>query len=218
MMLFGPGVIEPAIANSVNGTRNSFILSVRHGDGEPPPGSEREGIILQFPNFEVEGPAPVFARHAIEMELRLLAMRMLRPGGRMVATSWDQPAKAPFAGLVAEALALELPDDRADLLRPFSLADPAANVALYEAAGFGDINVELVQLCSRFTSFEDDFWEPIEAGGGRLGQAYLGLPDQAQRAVRERVLSQLPVRSARDPIALQHSAWILAARVPQACA
>src|SRR5512140_1585903 len=30
--------------------------------------------------------------------------RMLRPNGAVVATAWDSPANAPFAGLVAEAL------------------------------------------------------------------------------------------------------------------
>ncbi|MCW5662828.1 MAG: class I SAM-dependent methyltransferase [Piscinibacter sp.] len=137
--------------------------------------------------------------------------RVLHPGGRVVATSWDAPAKAPFAGLVAEALAEQLPHDRHDLLRPFSLADPDETVALYRSAGFGDVTVESLTLPSAFASFDGDFWEPIEAGGGRLGQAYLGLPRQAQQAVRARVLSQLPVRSSVEPFVLQHSAWVVAA-------
>ena len=138
--------------------------------------------------------------------------RVLRPGGCVVATSWATPAQAPFAGLVAEALAEELPPDRADLLRPFSLADPDANAALYEAAGFSDIRVRLERRSSPFTSFDGDYWEPIEAGGGRLGQAYLGLPEAARHRVRERVLAQLPVRSTSEPFVLQHSAWVTVAR------
>jgi len=137
--------------------------------------------------------------------------RLLRPGGRVAATSWGQPTQAPFAGLVAEALAEQLPDDRTDLLRPFSLADSNENVALYKAAGLTSITVEMQTMVSPFTSFEDDFWEPIEAGGGRLGQAYLGLPADARNRVRERVLSQLPVRTASEPFSLQHSAWLVTA-------
>jgi SAM-dependent methyltransferase len=138
--------------------------------------------------------------------------RMLRPGGRVAATSWSQPTEAPFAGLVAQALAEQLPDDRTDLLRPFSLADAAGNVALYKAAGFIDITVELLTMPSPFTSFDGDYWEPIDAGGGRLGQAYLGLSTGVRELVRERVLSQLPVRTASEPFTLQHSAWLVAAR------
>jgi SAM-dependent methyltransferase len=137
--------------------------------------------------------------------------RTLRPGGRVAATSWHQPAKAPFAGLVAEALAEQLPDDRPDLLRPFSLADPEENVALYKAAGFSEVTIEMLTLPSAFASFDGDFWEPVEAGGGRLGQAYLGLSEQARQAVRQRVLSQLPVRSSDEPFSLQHSAWVVTA-------
>jgi hypothetical protein len=73
------------------------------------------------------------------------------------------------------------------------------------------VGVTLQTRDSPFTSFDGDFWEPIEAGGGRLGQAYLGLPKPRRRAVRERVLSQLPVRSASEPFALQHSAWVVVA-------
>ena len=137
--------------------------------------------------------------------------RLLRPGGRVAATSWSQPTQAPFAGLVAEALAEQLPDDRTDLLRPFSLADADANVAFYKAAGFTDVSVELLTMPSPFTSFDGDFWEPIEAGGGRLGQAYLGLPKSVRKLVRERVMRQLPVRTASEPFTLQHSAWLVAA-------
>ncbi|HEU5294500.1 MAG TPA: hypothetical protein VFU71_06915 [Burkholderiaceae bacterium] len=112
---------------------------------------------------------------------------------------------------MAEALAEQMPENRVDLLWPFSLADPDANAALYKAAGFTDIRVELETRVSPFTSFDGDFWEPIEAGGGRLGQAYLGLPEPARRAVRERVLSRLPVRSASEPFTLQHNAWVVVA-------
>jgi SAM-dependent methyltransferase len=138
--------------------------------------------------------------------------RALRPGGCVVATSWATPQQAPFAGLVAQALAEQLPDDRADLLRPFSLAQPDVNAALYHAAGLADVRVTLQTRDSHFTSFDGDYWEPIEAGGGRLGQAYLGLPESARRAVRQRVLSQLPVRSAAEPFGLKHNAWVVVAR------
>jgi len=137
--------------------------------------------------------------------------RVLRPGGRVAATSWGHPSQAPFAGLVAEALAEQLPHDRADLLRPFSLADAGESVGLFRAAGFTDVSAELQTMLSPFASFEGDFWEPIEAGGGRLGQAYLGLSPGGRKAVRQRVLSYLPVRAVSEPFTLQHSAWVISA-------
>lgn len=135
--------------------------------------------------------------------------RMLRPKGAVVATCWDRPVRASFAGIVAEALCVQLPADRDDLLRPFSLSDPQANIALFKAAGFADVQIALETQVSRFTSFADDFWEPIEAGGGRLGQAYLGLSLRARQAVRRAVLERLPVRTPMEPFSLEHSAWVV---------
>ena len=129
----------------------------------------------------------------------------------MVATCWGTPEQAPFAGLVAQALGAQMHTDRDDLLRPFSLSDPQANVALFASAGFADVRITLETRASHFTSFDNDFWEPIEAGGGRLGQAYLALPERAREAVRREVLGRLPVRTPTEPFSLQHSAWTVVA-------
>lgn len=182
-------------------------------DGRPIEFSVGDAQRLAYPDGSFDAVVCLFGLMFMPGQVAALCdfRRLLRRGGRVVATSWNVPACAPFAGLVAEALAEQLPDDRSDLLRPFSLSDPGANVALYTAAGFTNVRVELLTLTSRFNSFEDDFWEPIEAGGGRLGQAYLGLPEPVRQVVRERVLSQLPVRSASDAFTLRHSAWIVVA-------
>ena len=181
--------------------------------GRPIEFAEGDAQSLPYPDASFDSIVCLFGLMFIPDKVAALVgfRRVLRPGGRVAAASWDTPMRAPFAGLVAEALAQQLPDDRSDLLRPFSLGDPDGNVALYKAAGFIEVTVELQTLTSPFTSFDGDFWEPIEAGGGRLGQAYLALPERARRAVRESVLSQLPVRSASESFTLQHSAWIVVA-------
>ena len=134
--------------------------------------------------------------------------RLLSLDGTLVATCWGTPAQAPFAGLVAEALATQLPDDRDDLLRPFSLATAEANEAILRAAGFAQVKVAFEARPSHFTSFDDDFWEPIEAGGGRLGQAYLSLPPERRRLVRRDVLARLPAHASQEPFSLDHHAWV----------
>ena len=181
--------------------------------GRPIEFAESDAQSLPYPDASFDSIVCLFGLMFIPDKIAALVgfRRLLRPAGRVAAASWNKPTHAPFAGLVAEALAQQLPDDRSDLLRPFSLADPDGNLALYKTAGFTDVTIELQTLTSPFTSFDGDFWEPIEAGGGRLGQAYLALPDRARRAVRERVLSQLPVCSASESFTLQHSAWIVLA-------
>ena len=90
--------------------------------------------------------------------------RLSRAKGTVVVRCWDRLERAPFAGLVAEALCAQLPADRGDLLRPFSLSDPQSNVAVFSTAGFSEVRITLETHVSRFTAFSDDFWEPIEAG------------------------------------------------------
>jgi ubiquinone/menaquinone biosynthesis C-methylase UbiE len=110
---------------------------------------------------------------------------LLRPGGRIALSVWGPSHRAPFAGIVAEALAKELPADRDELLRPFALADPRVVEESLLKAGFRDVRITREVRQARFVSVED-FWEPIQTGGGRLGQAYLGLPSDARaRAVRD---------------------------------
>jgi ubiquinone/menaquinone biosynthesis C-methylase UbiE len=116
--------------------------------------------------------------------------RLLRPSAHVALTVWGPSHRAPFPGIVAEALSREMPADRDELLRPFALADPHEVEDLLSKAGFQNIHVSRQVRQARFVSFAD-FWEPIEAGGGRFGPAYLGLSHAARatvlRDVEERV-------------------------------
>jgi SAM-dependent methyltransferase len=125
-------------------------------------------------------------RRAALAEIR----RILRPGGRIAFTVWGSPDRAPFAGLMARALCEELPSVRDELLLPFALADPAELGRLVASAGFQDTQVELESRRAQFESVED-FLDPYERGGGRLGQAYLQLTREARAAVRRNVLRGL---------------------------
>jgi SAM-dependent methyltransferase len=72
------------------------------------------------------------------------AARVLRPGGRAVFVTWDEPEKSPFftviRGIAAEHLALPPPDPEAP--GPFRLSAPAVLDAMLRAAGFRDVRVE----------------------------------------------------------------------------
>jgi SAM-dependent methyltransferase len=112
--------------------------------------------------------------------------RVLRPGGRFAAGVWSTAERVPLIGLLAAALLRHLPAQRDGLFLAFSLGDPGALAAALGAAGFRGIHVRAERQRAAFDSVED-FWAPIEAGGGRLGQAYRGLPAAAQAVVRAEV-------------------------------
>jgi SAM-dependent methyltransferase len=72
------------------------------------------------------------------------AHRVLAPGGRFAAVTWDEPAKSPFFGVIlgvaGPALGLEPPAP--DAPGPFRLASADALRSLLEDAGFSGVRVE----------------------------------------------------------------------------
>jgi ubiquinone/menaquinone biosynthesis C-methylase UbiE len=51
--------------------------------------------------------------------------RLLRPRAHVALTVWGPSHRAPFPGIVAEALSKEMPADRDELLRPFAFGRSA---------------------------------------------------------------------------------------------
>ena len=116
--------------------------------------------------------------------------RVLRPGGRVAVCVWSRRERAPLIGLLAEALGRQVPAQQDDLNLGFSLGDPRVLEQELTRAGFHDVSVCSETRECVFESF-DDYWAPVEAGGGRLGQIYQGLKEEARRAVVEEVRSRL---------------------------
>jgi ubiquinone/menaquinone biosynthesis C-methylase UbiE len=122
--------------------------------------------------------------------------RVLRPGGRVALLVWSRPERVPYFGILADALSRHLPPAQHDALyQPSALADADRLGELLTRAGFHEVSVTPERRRRAFGSFED-YWEAIEAGAGRLGPLYLGLPETPRRAVREEVRQRMaPFRS-----------------------
>jgi SAM-dependent methyltransferase len=124
--------------------------------------------------------------------------RALRLGGRIAVQVWSRPDRVPFYGLLADALSSELPEQRDTLYQPSALADTGRLHTLLARAGFSDVSVAPERRSLAFESFED-YWEGVEAGGARLGQFYVGLPESQRRQVQEEVQRSMePFRSGAD--------------------
>ena len=87
------------------------------------------------------------------------------------------------------------------------MAEPRHVEQLLSEAGFADISVTHQVRRARFLSFED-FWEPIEAGGGRLGQAYLSLPKSARDLVRATAQERVLRLSQGEQIVMELEAYL----------
>jgi len=134
---------------------------------------------------------------------------LLRPSAHLALTVWGPSHRAPFPGIIAEALSREMPSDRDELLRPFALADPREVEDVLSEAGFQNVRITRQVRQARFVSFAD-FWEPIGAGGGRFGPAYLSLSHVARAAVLRDVQDRVTEFISCGEIVMDLEAYIAA--------
>jgi ubiquinone/menaquinone biosynthesis C-methylase UbiE len=125
--------------------------------------------------------------------------RVLRSGGR-AAISVNTVSERSYYTRINIAIAQHVPSLAEAAARVFSLGDETRLRSLFEAAGFQD--VEITAEAHRFAlpSF-DAYFSPIEQGAGSSGQAFVSLPEDARRAVREEVRNDL--RDTGGPIEIE---------------
>jgi ubiquinone/menaquinone biosynthesis C-methylase UbiE len=133
--------------------------------------------------------------------------RVIRPGGRVALTVWGDAERAPFAGLMAQALATEFPSNSGEILRPFALSNPTVVRAHLETGGFRDVIVERTLRPASFASAKA-FFEPYEQGGGRLGQFFLQLDAQGRDRVKATVQRTLETMTSVGVLSMNIEAFI----------
>jgi ubiquinone/menaquinone biosynthesis C-methylase UbiE len=85
------------------------------------------------------------------------ALRVLKPGGTFVFTTWDKTENIPLLKLIFNDIMQPYfkPDDRGRLFVPFSLHAPAVLEGWMQSAGFTDVRSERVELQSGAASADD---------------------------------------------------------------
>jgi SAM-dependent methyltransferase len=85
------------------------------------------------------------------------ALRMLRDGGRYLFAVWNRIERNPLSKLANESLREIFPDDPPQFMvrGPFSYHEPDWITRDLHAAGFGEVDIETVELASRSGSAED---------------------------------------------------------------
>jgi len=104
--------------------------------------------------------------------------RVLRPGGRLIATVWDAVERNPWAPALWEVVErmTDLPPARPGGPGMFSLGDAGGIEALLADAGFREIAVEPIAIEWRYDDFES-YWRTQSSLNGSLSQL---LPTLAQ--------------------------------------
>ncbi|THA32417.1 class I SAM-dependent methyltransferase [Streptomyces sp. A1547] len=160
------------------------------------------GLVLNFV------PAP--ERAVAEMA------RIVRPGGTVAAYLWDytQGGMELIRHFWKAAVSLDEGSRELDEALRFPLCAPGPLDGLLRAAGLADVEVDEINIPTRFTDF-DDYWAPFLGGQGPAPSYLASLPRKRQDALRERLRADVPTE-ADGSIALTARAWNGRGRRPTA--
>ena len=115
--------------------------------------------------------------------------RVLRPGGR-AAVSVNTVPERSYNTRIHLAIARQVPSLMEATARVFSLGDKTKFKSLFEAADFRDVKITTETHRFVLPSFTA-YFEPFEQGAGSPGQAFVSLPEETRRVVREEVRRDL---------------------------
>lgn len=145
------------------------------------------------------------------------AARVLRPGGRYAAMTWDRREANPWLGLILDAVGEQfgVPFPPPGIAGPFSLSDSEGLVAVLETGGLEDVRVSSLATPMPAASL-DAWWDRVPQLAGPLAIALAGMEPEVRDAIRQRALSAgaAAARPADDRVVLDGSVLIASGRRP----
>jgi protein-L-isoaspartate O-methyltransferase len=115
--------------------------------------------------------------------------RVLHRGG-WAAVAVNTVSERSFVTRISTAIGRHVPSRAPAAAQYFSLGDPLRLNALFEGAGFRDVETTTKTFQFPFPSF-DAYFEPIEMGQGSVATEYSSLPAEVRQIVREEVRQEL---------------------------
>jgi SAM-dependent methyltransferase len=145
------------------------------------------------------------------------AVRVLRPGRRYAAMTWDRREANPWLGLILDAVGEQfgVPFPPPGIAGPFSLDDRERLASVLEEAGLDEVDVRAVATPMPAASL-DAWWERVPQMAGPLAIALDGMEADVREAIRQRALAAgaAAARPAGDGIVLDGSVLIASGRRP----
>jgi len=147
------------------------------------------------------------------------ARRVLRPGGRYVAMTWDSRAANPWLGLIMDAVGEQfgVAFPPPGVAGPFPLDDPGLLADALRGGGLEDAEVVRVATPMHTASLET-WWELVPQLAGPLAIALAGMEADVRDAIRARALAHGAgaARASGDGIEMDGSVFVASGRRPAA--
>jgi SAM-dependent methyltransferase len=139
--------------------------------------------------------------------------RVTRCGGTVAVYVWDYAQGARFLREFWDAaIAIDGEAATFDQARRFPLCTPEGLRSLFARAELEDVNLQPLDVVTRFSSF-DDYWEPLLTGQGSAPNYLARRDKKIQAAIRERLRTVLPLNS-QGAVELPARAWAIRGRRP----
>lgn len=152
----------PAGALLVSTDLNHPMLAVARetmGDTGPVEWAQADMCQLYFSNGEFDVVVCQFGLMFVPDKLAAVreALRVLRPGGRLLLTTWAPLDRNPVVGVAHRTVAASFPEDPPLYLMraPFGYGDPDALTDLLVEAGFRDVVVDVIEKAATAPSAYD---------------------------------------------------------------
>jgi ubiquinone/menaquinone biosynthesis C-methylase UbiE len=142
---------------------------------------------LAYPSGSFDAVVGNFSLHHMPDQARALQgfTRVLRPGGRVAMTQWDEPARCRFLGVFTDSVRLagaEAPDDL-PTGPPMATSDTAYE-DLLTGAGLCAPRVETIVYAHRF-AHPEELWNGVLAGSLRTAALITCQPEPVQTRIRK---------------------------------
>jgi SAM-dependent methyltransferase len=141
------------------------------------------------------------------------AARVLRPGGRYAAATWDARERNPWLGLVLDAVGAQfgVPFPPPNVRGPFALGDERELAAVLRDGGLEDVVVETVPTPMPAASL-DAWWDRVPQLAGPLAHALAAMEPDVRDAIRARAIESAAAaaRSGEEGIVLDGSVLVAA--------
>ena len=211
----GTGIVTERLARRLggHGTLVATDLNeamIAHAKARIPPSAglewrQADGTSLPFPDRSFDAVVCQFGLMFFPDKAAGVreAYRVLRPGGTYLFNVWDAIARSPVARIAHETIGSFFPGDPPPFYTvPYGLHDAAAVRALLDAAGFGEIRWESVELVGESPTAEDAARGLVEGTpvvGGIMDRRPEALPE-IRAAVARNIAAELGDHPVRSPL------------------